>query len=176
MEAMSVKVLGAVFDAMYESMFREEHNVRQTITYAFYDALAGVRGKADSYKIMKNDANDNKLIQTLQGRKSFAIEENNQEEDAYYLRNFIASVCPDLREEEQTKAEIVFRFCDYIFYSEKMPDGKEILIDSERNCVVDENDIEICKNYGYSKWLFIYMNQGVFLAAARRMRGEIVDE
>lgn len=176
MEAMSVKVLGAVFDAMYESMFREEHNVRQTISYAFYDALAGVRGKADSYKIMKNDANDNKLIQTLQGRKSFAIEENNQEEDAYYLRNFIASVCPDLREEEQTKAEIVFRFCDYIFYSEKMPDGKEILIDSERNCVVDENDIEICKNYGYSKWLFIYMNQGVFLAAARRMRGEIVDE
>ena len=95
MEAMSVKVLGAVFDAMYESMFREEHNVRQTISYAFYDALAGVRGKADSYKIMKNDANDNKLIQTLQGRKSFAIEENNQEEDAYYLRNFIASVCPD---------------------------------------------------------------------------------
>lgn len=176
MEAMSVKVLGAVFDAMYESMFREEHNVRQTISYAFYDALAGVRGKADSYKILKNDANDNKLIQTLQGRKSFAIEENNQEEDAYYLRNFIASVCPDLREEEQTKAEIVFRFCDYIFYSEKMPDGKEILIDSERNCVVDENDIEICKNYGYSKWLFIYMNQGVFLAAARRMRGEIVDE
>ncbi len=176
MEAMSVKVLGAVFDAMYESMFREEHNIRQTISYAFYDALAGVRGKADSYKIMKNDANDNKLIQTLQGRKSFAIEENNQEEDAYYLRNFIASVCPDLREEEQTKAEIVFRFCDYIFYSEKMPDGKEILIDSERNCVVDENDIEICKNYGYSKWLFIYMNQGVFLAAARRMRGEIVDE
>lgn len=63
----------------------------------------------------ENDANDNKLIQTLQGRKSFAIEENNQEEDAYYLRNFIASVCPDLREEEQTKAEIVFRFCDYIF-------------------------------------------------------------
>ena len=57
-----------------------------------------------------------------------------------------------------------------------MPDGKEILIDSERNCVVDENDIEICKNYGYSKWLFIYMNQGVFLAAARRMRGEMVDE
>lgn len=176
MEAMSVKVLGAVFDAMYESMFREEHNVRQTISYAFYDALAGVRGKADSYKILKNDANDNKLIQTLQGRKSFAIEENNQEEDAYYLRNFIASVCPDLREEEQTKAEIVFRFCDYIFYSEKMPDGKEILIDSERNCVVDENDIEICKNYGYSKWLFIYMNQGVFLAAARRMRGEFADE
>jgi len=176
MEAMSVKVLGAVFDAMYESMFREEHNVRQTISYAFYDALTGVRGKADSYKILKNDANDNKLIQTLQGRKSFAIEENNQEEDAYYLRNFIASVCPDLREEEQTKAEIVFRFCDYIFYSEKMPDGKEILIDSERNCVVDENDIEICKNYGYSKWLFIYMNQGVFLAAARRMRGEFADE
>ena len=53
MEAMSVKVLGAVFDAMYESMFREEHNVRQTISYAFYDARAGVRGKADSKKTIR---------------------------------------------------------------------------------------------------------------------------
>ena len=48
-----------------------------------------MRGKADSYKILKNDANDNKLIQTLRGRKSFAIEENNQEEDAYFSSQFL---------------------------------------------------------------------------------------
>ena len=101
MEAMSVKVLGAVFDAMYESMFREEHNVRQTISYAFYDAMAGVRGKADSYKIMKNDANDNKLIQFLHNKKSYAIKSGGQEEDAYYLRNFISSVNPEMVEKEE---------------------------------------------------------------------------
>lgn len=176
MEAMSVKVLGAVFDAMYESMFREEHNVRQTISYAFYDALAGVRGKADSYKIMKNDANDNKLIQFLHNKKSYAIKSGGQEEDAYYLRNFISSVNPEIVEKEESKAEIVFQLCDYLFCEKELPEGKEILIDSVRNCIINSDDMEVWKNYNYSKWLFIYMNQGVFLAAARRMRGEIVDE
>lgn len=176
MEAMSVKVLGAVFDAMYESMFREEHNVRQTISYAFYDAMAGVRGKADSYKIMKNDANDNKLIQFLHNKKSYAIKSGGQEEDAYYLRNFISSVNPEIVEKEESKAEIVFQLCDYLFCEKELPEGKEILIDSVRNCIINSDDMEVWKNYNYSKWLFIYMNQGVFLAAARRMRGEIVDE
>ena len=113
----------------------------------------------------------------LWGRKSFGNRRKQSGRRCLLSSQFYCFGLSDLREEEQTKAEIVFRFCDYIFYSEKMPDGKEILIDSERNCVVDENDIEICKNYGYSKWLFIYMNQGVFLEGQRRrMRGEIVDE
>lgn len=62
------------------------------------------------------------------------------------------------------------------FCEKELPEGKEILIDSVRNCIINSDDMEVWKNYNYSKWLFIYMNQGVFLAAARRMRGEIVDE
>ncbi len=108
----------------------KEHNVRQTISYAFYDARWVACVERLILQNIKNDANDNKLIQTLRGRKSFAIEENNQEEDAYFSSQFYCYCLSDLREEEQTKAEIVFQFCDYIFYSEKMPEGKEILIDS----------------------------------------------
>ena len=61
MEQMSVQILGAFFDAMYESMFREEHNIMQTLAYAYQDAVSGTRGKAKDYQILKNDANDDKL-------------------------------------------------------------------------------------------------------------------
>ena len=96
MDEMSAQVLGAIFDSMYESMFREEHNVMQTISYAYQDALAGVRGKAEEYKILLNDANDDKLIAFMKEKKSFCIIPGNQEEEYIYLRNFLQSVNPDL--------------------------------------------------------------------------------
>lgn len=171
MDEMSAQVLGAIFDSMYESMFREEHNVMQTISYAYQDALAGVRGKAEEYKILLNDANDDKLIAFMKEKKSFCIIPGNQEEEYIYLRNFLQSVNPELVEMAEEEAEVVFRLCPYIFQVGDLS-RKEIYIDGDRNCILTEDDAEVCRNYQYSKLLFIYMNQGVFLAAARRMREE----
>ncbi|MCI5729955.1 MAG: glycosyltransferase family 2 protein [Eubacterium sp.] len=171
MDEMSAQVLGAIFDSMYESMFREEHNVMQTISYAYQDALAGVRGKAEEYKILLNDANDDKLIAFMKEKKSFCIIPGNQEEEYIYLRNFLQSVNPDLVEMAEEEAEVVFRLCPYIFQVGDLS-RKEIYIDGDRNCILTEDDAEVCRNYQYSKLLFIYLNQGVFLAAARRMREE----
>lgn len=171
MDEMSAQVLGAIFDSMYESMFREEHNVMQTISYAYQDALAGVRGKAEEYKILLNDANDDKLIAFMKEKKSFCIISGNQEEEYIYLRNFLQSVNPDLVEMAEEEAEVVFRLCPYIFQVGDLS-RKEIYIDGDRNCILTEDDAEVCRNYQYSKLLFIYLNQGVFLAAARRMREE----
>ena len=171
MDEMSAQVLGAIFDSMYESMFREEHNVMQTISYAYQDALAGVRGKAEEYKILLNDANDDKLIAFMKEKKSFCIIPGNQEEEYIYLRNFLQSVNPELVEMAEEEAEVVFRLCPYIFQVGDLS-RKEIYIDGDRNCILTEDDAEVCRNYQYSKLLFIYLNQGVFLAAARRMREE----
>lgn len=171
MDEMSAQVLGAIFDSMYESMFREEHNVMQTISYAYQDALAGVRGKAEEYKILLNDANDDKLIAFMKEKKSFCIIPGNQEEEYIYLRNFLQSVNPDLVEMAEEEAEVVFRLCPYIFQVGDLS-RKEIYIDGDRNCILTEDDAEVCRNYQYSKLLFIYLNQGIFLAAARRMREE----
>ena len=171
MDEMSAQVLGAIFDSMYESMFREEHNVMQTISYAYQDALAGVRGKAEEYKILLNDANDDKLIAFMKEKKSFCIIPGNQEEEYIYLRNFLQSVNPDLVEMAEEEAEVVFHLCPYIFQVGDLS-RKEIYIDGDRNCILTEDDAEVCRNYQYSKLLFIYLNQGVFLAAARRMREE----
>lgn len=169
LEEMSVQALGAIFDAMYESMFREEHNVMQSISYAWHDAMAGVRGKADSFKILKNDANDDKLADYVKDKKTYAIVADGQEEDAVYLRNFLQSVNPALSEEARERADMVFHLCPYIFRVREIPQH-EIMIDSDRNCVITDDDRTALQNYEYSKLLFIYMNQGAFLAAARRLR------
>lgn len=170
LEQMSVQVLGSIFDSLYECMYREEHNNMQSISYAFHDAMNGVRGKALDYKILKNDANDDKLIAYIQDKKSYFIEENGQEEDAYYLRNFLEKENPIMKEAVAKEgADVVFSLCPYIF-SVKDYSLDKVYIDSERNCIVNADDVLAVQNYEYSKLLFIYMNQGVFLKAAESFR------
>lgn len=172
LEEMSAQVLGSIFDSLYESMFREEHNVMQTISYAYQDALTGVRGKAAEYKILPNDANDDKLIAFIKSKKSYCILAGDRQEDSIYLKNFIESVNPEIEKmAEGEEADAVFRLCPYIFHVRDLS-RKEIYIDEDRNCIITEEDVQVCRNYEYSKLLFIYLNQGVFLAAARRMRAE----
>ena len=36
--------------------------------------------------------------------------------------------------------------------------------------MLDKDDAVAVQNYDYSKLLFIYMNQGIFMAASRNMR------
>ncbi len=172
---MSVQLLSAFFDAMYESLFREEHNIRQSLAYALFDAMSGVRGKAADFKILDNDANDDKLTDFVKTKKSYFIIKDGQEEDALYLRNFLVSVNPDIMEVPETEAEVVFHLCPYIFKVRDLS-RKEIYIDPDRSCIITEDDAETVRNYEYSKMLFLYMNQGVFLAAAKRIREEMSDE
>lgn len=169
-ESASVQLLSSIFDAQYESMYRDEHNIRQTLSFAFADALAGVRGKAAEHKILPNDANDDKLIAYLQDKKSYYLEINEQEEDAFYLRNFIEKVNANCKEVQEAKqADVVFSLCPYIF---KVKDfsREKIYIDSERNCMITEDDALAVQNYDYSKLLYIYMNQSVLLSAMKEKR------
>lgn len=169
MEQMSVQILGDFFDAMYECMFREEHNIMQTLAFAYQDALSGTRGKAQEYQILKNDANDDKLIHYLQDKHSYFIESAGMEEEAVYLRNFIEKHNDNMKEEERQKAEVVFHLCPYIFDVKNLS-RNEIYIDGERNCIISEDDAVCVKNYEYSKLLYIYMNQAVLLAQAKKLR------
>lgn len=176
-EQMSVQLLGSIFDALYESMFRDEHNVMQSISYAYHDALQGVRGKAAEWKILPNDANDDKLIAYAQSKKSYVIITDGspeQEDDAHYLRNFLNKANPQITESSDTEsAEAVFHLCPYIFGVKDFSLNK-VYIDSDRNCMITEDDALAVKNYGYSKMLFVYMNQGVLLKAIENVRKDSV--
>jgi hypothetical protein len=168
LEQMSVQILSSFFDAMYDSMFREEHNVMKTLSYAYQDALQGVRGKAE-YQILSNDANDDKLTAFVQDKKTYHIVTEGQEEDAHYLRNFLVSVNPSLTETERERADVVFHLCPYIFHVKDFS-REEIYIDSDRSCMITEEDVQVVQNYEYSRMLFLYMNQAAFLAAAKKLR------
>lgn len=74
-----------------------------------------------------------------------------------------------IEEVEKEKAEVVFHLCSYIFEVKDLS-RQEVYIDGERNCIISEEDVECVRNYEYSKLLYIYMNQGVFLAETKKIR------
>lgn len=172
LEEMSARILGDFFDAMYERMYRENHNVMQTLSYAYQDAINGVRGKAKDYEILPNDDDEAKLIAYIKERSTYAIcATNEMKEDVTYLKNFLREHNETIQEVDEKEAEMLFSLCPYVFQVDDFA-LERIYIDSERNAILDADDIIAVKNYQYSKLLYIYMNQGVFLAATQKLRGE----
>ncbi|MCH5268799.1 MAG: glycosyltransferase family 2 protein [Lachnospiraceae bacterium] len=173
LDEMSIHALGDIFDYMYESMFREEHNNVQTIAYALQDVLQGVRGKAAEYKLLPNDADDavdERLTAYVQDKNTFFIVEDGYSEEAGFLRNFLQKANPALTETDQkNQADVIFHMCENVFRVQDFS-LKEIYIDENRTCILSEEDVLTVKNYEYCKSLFLYMNQGVFLAAANNLR------
>ncbi len=168
-DTMSYRVLSSVFDAMYESMYRGEHNVMQTISYAYYDAVKGVRGKADSFKIMKNDANDDKLKAFLSTKRRYYICPSEDEQKMERAADFLSALCPSAkRVREQEQADISICLCDYIMNIKEW-DSTLLYLDEENSCLIDEEDWRAVKNYSYCKSLFIYMNQGAFLESVETL-------
>lgn len=162
-EQMSVQALGSIFDALYERMYREEHNQVQSIYYAYQDALEGVRGKAEEYKILPNDADEQKLLKYMQGKRTYYIREEGRQQEAFFLRNFLKKANPSLCEVTEQDAEVRFHLCPDIFQVRDFS-LREIYVDAEQNCILDQEDVAAVQHYRYSKMLFIYLNQGVFLA------------
>lgn len=169
-ETMSYRILSAVFDSMYESMYREEHNVMQTISYAFFDAIRGVRGKAGENKIVENDANDDKIREFLKDKKQYFILPGTDEAQRIMAENFVRSLNPLMETADSAaKADVVLCPCDYVM-NVRNGDRNIVYIDTENNCIIDEDDWKAVENYHYAKSLFIYMNQAPFLDAVYSLR------
>ena len=172
LEEMSYQILSAFFDALYECMYRSEHNIKSSIALAYQDALTGVRGKAGEGRILDNDANDDKLIGFIQGKKSYYLIDTGFEEDAEYLRNFFEKEAPSMKAvENASEAEVVFELCENLFQVKDFTLEK-VYIDIFRNALIDEEDAEALREYEYSKLLYVYMNQDILLDAVRKLRNE----
>lgn len=169
-ETMSFRILSAVFDSLYESMYREEHNVMQTISYAFFDAIRGVRGKAAEHKIVENDANDDKLRAFLEDKKTYYLIPSKDEMQANMTENFLKMLNPELeRCAGKEEADFTLCLCDYVMHV-RNGDHAVVYLDSENNCILDEDDWMAVENYEYSRSLFIYMNQAPFIDAVHSLR------
>lgn len=194
-DTMSYRILSAVFDSLYESMYREEHNIMRTISYSFFDAVRGVRGKAAEHKILPNDANDDKLRAFLQGKRTYFLMADGSETDRSAADGLTAdrsaaevgsmqeaafsdaeatlhSLNPELeRVMDRQQADVTIGLCDYVM---KMKGGDHgiVYLDTERNAIIDEEDWMAVDNYEYSKSLFVYMNQAAFLDAVFSLRSK----
>ena len=169
-EHMGYEILSSFFDALYECMYREEHNIKTSIAHAYQDALEGIRGKAIEGRILDNDANDDKLISFIKNKKSYYLIETGFEDDAQYLHNFFELNAPNMRRLDSADgADVVFELCENIFHIKDLSLEK-VYVDIYRNAILDDEDVNAVKNYDYCKLLHIYMNQEVLLDAARRLR------
>ncbi|MEE3468522.1 MAG: glycosyltransferase family 2 protein [Eubacterium sp.] len=170
LEEMSYQILSAFFDALYECMYRNEHNIKTSISLAYQDALTGVRGKAGEGRILDNDANDDKLIAFIKEKKSYYLIDTGFEEDAEYLRNFFEQEAPGMKlADAPEQAEVVFELCENIFQIKDLALDK-VYIDIFRNALIDEEDAEALREYDYSKLLYVYMNQDILIDSVKKLR------
>ena len=170
LDNMSYQILSAFFDALYECMYRNEHNIKASISLAYQDSLTGVRGKAGEGRILPNDANDDKLIAFIGEKKSYYLIDTGFEEDAEYLRNFFEKEAPAMKPvEKPEQAEVVFELCENIFHVKDLSMEK-VYIDIFRNALLDEEDAEALREYEYAKLLHVYMNQDILLDAVKKLR------
>ena len=63
---------------------------------------------------------------------------------------------------KQEEADVIFSMSDYIMQV-KEREKEKIYIDNYMNILENEDDMLLVKNYKFSKTLFLYMNQNIFL-------------
>lgn len=192
LEHFSYVMIKAVFQSVYECMYRGEHNVRESILYAYDDALHGVRGKAGEGKIFPADYTEN-MLKTAMDRLpkgesiaiySYGIYEMKAKNLYEYLKLNRPDLSVSLYEKPEDSTEIFsFHFCDYIFnLSQKqqkdiensLNDGyfKCVYVDSSMTPVLTEEDLLFVRNYGFAQQCFLYSNQPLFLNLANKIRKE----
>ena len=169
-ERMCFVMLSSVFDAMYEKLYREEHNVAATLQYAFFDALMGVRGKAEDCKILENDSSDERVREALTPYTKICV----QDEAGIGLQEALASFLPQLSFVEESQAQKIVKSCDRIMgLTDVAPDV--FYMDSQWNIAAGQEDMQTIQNYGYSLQLFLYMHQNVFYAQSSKIYDSFFD-
>lgn len=168
-EVMSFTLLRSVFDAVYESMFREEHNIGATIMFALEDAMRHIRGKAGSNRILPNDGNIGRFITWLRSCSQICVEHGTQYPE---MISYLREIHPQLEVVEEGSGNPLIptvSFCDYIMEVSDLS-LKKIYVDKELNLILTKDDAEAVRNYSYSLQLFIYMHQPLFLDAVAALR------
>lgn len=198
LEHFSYIMLKAVFQSIYESMYRGEHHLRETILYAYDDAIHGIRGKASPGKIFDADRTPELLNLLLQKHwekdpaRPVRIFENGYQKEAQALFTRLKEGYPEHtvtiekeQKETQTKGELSLHLCDYIFNlteaklslaaKSAKPDGSLgcVFIDTSLTPVSTMDELSLVKSYGLSQQVFLYTSQPLFLHCAKTLRKKL---
>lgn len=167
------QMLDSVFDSMYERMYRDEHCCAQAIRYGLEDAMHGVRGKADGYKLRQGDELYDGLARVLHGKKRYCLEVGEYIQLADSIREYIHTNHPELEETDRQSGEATIVLCDYIMNIKDFSLEK-VYVDEYMNVFSTGEEAELITGYVFSKALFLYMNQELFVEQMKKLRRKYV--
>jgi GT2 family glycosyltransferase len=163
-EQMSISLLSAVFQEIFEAMYNGEHNISQTIIMAYKDALEGVRGKAKVGRILESDGNHTAL-------REFFAQFHTAEVlgDADWVRAVFGVLSiPVIVNDDTNLPDIKIQTCESVLYlTELEPDI--VYLDQNLCMLANEQDAELISHFQFGLGMFLYMNQRSFLEAIERI-------
>ncbi|BCN29851.1 glycosyltransferase family 2 protein [Anaeromicropila herbilytica] len=178
-ERMSLELLRGVFYALYDCSYREEHKLKETITYAFSDAMNGITGIADEDKIFIADRIEDRLGHLIKEKDSIYIDwesyNGNRDQVVRYIKGFNSDIkIIDNIDENSNITKIMV--CESIFHNQKLDNvhmNNLIFLDRFGNSIITEEDRIFANNYELSMEFFIYTEQPIFLYKCKQLRNKI---
>ena len=162
-------MLDSVYDSIYERMYRDEYSTAQAIRFALDDAMHGVRGRADEYKLRPEKELYRALDNLLESHRTYRVDAREHEAAAEELRQYIQRNYPMLKETSSENAQMILVPCDYVMNVKDFSLTK-IYVDEYHNVFSSEQEAELIRNYAFGKALFLYMNHTVFVEQMKKLR------
>lgn len=184
-------ILDYLFRMIYSCHLKGEDNIVKSVMYAFDDAVHGVTGKADDYKILPRGRNAVRIAQAIGDASNVLIRFNGDYEGlGNIIRNIkknkpgvqigiaaaagtgespdsMADQYPDCRIEavyqpEQYESHMIM--CEHIFkITQDMP--KDVYVDSYCNIIYTDADFIYASGFEQTKELFIICKKDMLLSS-----------
>lgn len=174
LEDFAARMLESVFDAVYERMYRDEHCCAQAILYGLWDAMYGVRGRAEEYKLAGRDEPYDGLGRVLQGKKTYCVAPEGGGALSENIREYVRLMFPRMVETDSGRAEVLLVPCDYIMNVRDFSLDR-VYVDGYRNVFATGKEAELIQGYGFGRALFLYLNQRMFVEQMKKLRRKYGD-
>lgn len=174
-EDMCTAFLEGIFDVVYGDFYLGEENRAKTVMYAYDDALHGVTGKAEDYKIFPVVHSEDKLSKLLKGQEKVYIYAAGKESQAQRFAGKLAEL--SAREKSKLEVEILageagaisrkgecsFTMTESLFRVNDF-ELNTFYVDMEGRILATEEDVCMLINRDYSRKLFVLSQKGLFLS------------
>ncbi len=174
---------GAIFEIVYDGLYRGEENRSKTVMFAYDDALHNQLGKASEGKIFPVDKNTAPMEKLARQGKSFAI---NTPEDlktqAGWLAESLNACNPDAKirivtekTDAPDKNDCEIMFCQNLFeLKEQELNPAYAYVDVRDNILLPGGDTSLILGYATAYKAFLASQKPLFMECAKKIQREFV--
>lgn len=173
------KILEEIFRAIYACFYSGRYNKSKTLMNAFLDAINGVFGKAEDYKIRPIDVVKDRFSSVIDNGDKILLEVNNEWDNFKkviqkinsFQKNCKCIVLNDYKKISKEELQKKYPECKFIEYGEREPYNKclklckhifsvkdnkfeKIYVDGWGNVILNQKELIQCNNYKENLELF----------------------